>query len=206
MIFPANSYSSRKGELRVRVSEAWQHVERWLAAHAPEVLARFPPGASESALAAAEERLGFPLPRELRESLGVHDGNGGAFWLHEDRLGALMPVSDIIITWQMLVDLFGNGSNDASARPPAPIKRRWWHRKWVPFLHPDLGDKTCVDLDPAKGGRRGQVFYWSHTGGPEYVIAPSYAELFAGFVRELDEGRYRCEHGYQGLAYLHRVR
>jgi cell wall assembly regulator SMI1 len=190
----------------VGVHENWQQVERWLAAHAADVLARLPPGASESALVEAEETIGFPLPRDLRESLAVHDGNEGVFWLHEDQLGGLMPLRDIVETWQTLVDLFGDGSNDASAKPPAPIKRRWWHRKWVPFLHPDLGDKTCIDLDPAKGGKRGQVFFWSHTGGPGYIIAPSYAELFAGFVRELEEGRYVCQRGFRGLAYLDRVK
>jgi cell wall assembly regulator SMI1 len=104
----------------------------------------------------------------------------------------------------MLVDLFGNRSNDASAKPPKAVKRRWWNHKWVPFLDPDLGDKTCIDLDPAKGGKRGQVFYWSHTGGPGYVIAPSYGELLAGFAQDLEEGRYVCRRGFQGLAFLKR--
>jgi cell wall assembly regulator SMI1 len=190
----------------VGVAECWQRVERWLTAHAAGVLAHLPAGASESALAEAEEALGFPLSRDLRESLAAHDGNDGAFWLHKDDLGALMPLRDIVRTWQTLVGLFGDGDNDASAKPPARIKRRWWHRKWVPILDPDMGDKTCIDLDPARGGKRGQVFYWSHTGGPGYIIAPGYAELFADFVRDLEEGRYECRRGFRGLEYLERMK
>jgi cell wall assembly regulator SMI1 len=194
-----------KGRTCVGIHEAWQEVERWLGTHATDVLTRLPPGASESALVEAEAALGFSLPRELRESLAIHDGNERAFWLHEEQFGALMPLRDIVQTWQTLVELFGVGSNDASAKPPARIKRHWWHRKWAPFLHPDLGDKTCIDLDPAKGGKRGQVFYWSHTGGPGGIIAPSYQELFTGLVRDLEDGLYVCQRGFGGLAFLERV-
>lgn len=86
------------------IHEDWQQVEHWLAVHAVGVLARLPSGASESALIEAEEEIGFALPRELRASLAVHDGNDGAFWLHEDNLGALMSLGDIVETWQTLVE------------------------------------------------------------------------------------------------------
>src|SRR5439155_25422969 len=49
-----------------------------------------------------------------------------------------------------------------------------------------------IDLDPARGGKLGQMFEWAHDGGPiGGVAAPSYGTLFARFVRELKEGRYR---------------
>jgi len=53
---------------------AFARIDAWLEAHAPEVLARLRPGASEEELAGAETALGRALPTSLRTSYGAHDG------------------------------------------------------------------------------------------------------------------------------------
>src|SRR5439155_14367148 len=172
------------------IAENWQEVERWLKTHAPKVLARLPKGASETDLAYVEKTWRLTLPQELRESLAIHDGNARTFGLYtpdEHPLGELLSLHEIILAWRFL-----NKFARKKAESIKGVQRRWWHRKWLPVLGGNLDYHTCIDLDPAKGGKLGQMFEWAHDGGPiGVVVDPSYGKLFARFVQELKEGRYR---------------
>src|SRR5262245_8495180 len=131
--------------------------------------------------------MGLALPQELRESLALHDGNAETFALYgpdETPLGQLLSLTQIAGAWRSLKSLAGRRAESTKG-----VKRCWWLRKWVPVLG-GFGDHTCIDLDPARGGKLGQVFDWTHDGGPRAVVAPSYGEFFARFVRDLQEGRY----------------
>ncbi len=56
------------------------------------------------------------------------------------------------------------------------------------------GDGYVVDLDPAPGGTKGQVFYFTHDGArPRRVIADSFGEWLRLFADELVKGRFKVE-------------
>ena len=167
----------------------WADIERWLAAHVPEAIPLLPAGAAARALDGAEETLGYPLPRDVREFLSVHDG-GGNLWLH-DR-GEFMSLGTIL----------SSCNNDEWARPNGPIRKKWFTRKWLPVLDARTGDYVCIDLDPPRGGKRGQLITWSHDGGPAEVIAPSLPALLDAFVTELVAGRYTPKLDQAGQTYL----
>ena len=177
----------------------WADIERWLSVHAPAAIPLLPAGASSTALDAAEETLGYPLPREIREFLAVHDGSGN-LWLH-DR-GEFMSLGTMLSSWDNEFDLWGDGNNDEWADPQGPIKRKWFTREWLPVLDARTGDYVCIDLDPPRGGKRGQLIAWSHTTGPTEVIAPDFAALLGAFVAELSEGRYIPKLNQAGQPYL----
>jgi cell wall assembly regulator SMI1 len=193
------------GGVRGGTAETWQRVERWLSAHAPKVLARLPKGASEIALEEAEEVMGLALPQELRESLAIHDGADLYVYDSGRRdcpLGSPMAVREIAALHRRLVHLFGDGGNDEWAQPPPGVHGCWWHRAWVPALGHVNGDATCIDLDPAPGGVRGQVFGWAHDGGPGVVYAADYPAVLAGFAADLEAGRYAVAVSGRGEPYL----
>jgi cell wall assembly regulator SMI1 len=181
------------------VPGCWTRIERWLAANAPDALERLPRGVSPAAVAKAEKTLGYALPRAVVQSLSIHNGSGN-LWLYDH--GVFMSLERMAEEWDMLVDLWDDGNNDEWAEPKGPIKKRWFTRKWLPVLDTWTGDCACVDLDPPKGGKRGQVFAWSHTGGPTAVIAPSYAAMLRQFVKELEVGLYTRKLNQQGVPYL----
>jgi cell wall assembly regulator SMI1 len=183
----------------VKVAEYWADIERWLSAHAPDAIPLLPAGASAAAFEAAEETLGYPLPRELREFLAVHDGSGN-LWLH-DR-GEFMSLDTILSSWDNEFDLWGDGDNDEWATPRGPIKKKWFTRKWLPVLDARTGGYVCIDLDPPRGGKRGQLITWYHDNGPTEVIAPSFGALLGGFVAELAQGRYTPKLDDAGQPYL----
>ena len=187
------------------IAENWREVERWLSAHAPKVLARLPKGASETDFDYVEKTWRLALPRDLRESLAIHDGSAqtvGLYGPNESPLGELLSLHEIVLAWRSLKSLAGRKAESIKG-----VKKFWWHRKWLPVLG-GLGDHTCIDLDPARGGKLGQVFIWAHDSGPILdVVAPSYGALFARFVRELKKGRYRyLKTSPSGHARLDRLR
>lgn len=186
------------------VVDDWRRVERWLSAHAPAVLAHLPVGATAPDLDAAEASLGVPLPASVRESLAVHDG--ADLYIYDGQrgwpLGRPMALREIVAQHQMLVNLFGDGSNDEWAQPPPGVRACWWHREWLPVLGHVNGDATCIDLDPAPGGVCGQVFGWAHDGGPGVVCTADYTAVLAGFATDLEAGRYFAAMSGRGKPYL----
>jgi len=184
---------------RTDVAEYWADIERWLLIHAPAAIPLLPPGASATVMDAAENRLGFALPYEVRDFLAVHDGSGG-LWLH-DR-GEFMSLDSILSSWNLDFDLWGDGNNDEWANPHGPIKKHWFNRKWLPIVDARTGDYVCVDLDPPVGGEEGQLIAWYHDGGPRDVLASSFGGLLNEFVTELAGGRYAFKLDRAGVPYL----
>jgi len=184
---------------QVKVAECWTEIDRWLSTNAPAVLPFLPAGLPAAAFDAAAETLGFDIPSEVREFLSVHDGSGN-LWLH-DR-GEFMSLDTIVESWDIEFDLWGDGNNDEWATPQGPIKKKWFTRKWLPVLDARTGDYVCIDQDPPKGGRRGQLIAWYHDRGPTEVIAPSFGALLTQFVAELAEGRYTPKLNQAGQPYL----
>jgi cell wall assembly regulator SMI1 len=172
---------------KTNIAKCWADIEKWLTSKVPGAVPMLPGGASSKAFASAEKTLGFALPREVKEFLSIHDGSAH-LWLH-DR-GEFMSLEDILAAWDQEFDLWGDGNNDEWATPKGPIKNKWFTRKWLPILDARTGDYICVDLDPPKAGKRGQLIAWYHDQGPTQVIAPSFGSLLVEFVVELAGGLY----------------
>ena len=93
-----------------RVRSVWIRIEGWLRDHAPEIFEAMGEGASEEALAAAEETLELELPAELRHTLRRVDGiaragGGGVLQSWE-----LLSVEGIVQQYQGLMDLYERGA------------------------------------------------------------------------------------------------
>lgn len=60
-----------------------------------------------------------------------------------------------------------------------PVKRMYYNELWVPFAKDFGGNFIGVDLDPAKGGDRGQVIRFGRDEVPT-VLAPDLVHFFVG--------------------------
>ncbi|MEW1911298.1 SMI1/KNR4 family protein [Kitasatospora sp. NPDC085895] len=148
-----------------------QHVEH--SGAEPELSAPV----TEEQLAAAERRLGRPLPADLRALYLEADGDGGSealagyCWL--SLAGALAERDDYIgvpawfgwsLDWDKVV---------FDADPPNTVRRCSGHPGWLPFATGLDGNFLAVDLAPAADGRPGQVIEVGRdfNGGPRYVAS-----------------------------------
>jgi cell wall assembly regulator SMI1 len=186
------------------VDEIWQRIERWLSRNAKPVFKSLRPPASESEIAAAEDALSRPLPDDFRQSLLRHDGqrlstkSGTAPGFHSSEY--LLPLKDCLEYRQMMVELLGEGiGKDLDIDTEGPVRAVWWDRAWLPFTLDGMNNTECLDLHPARGGRKGQVIeHWSqeHT---RLVNARSFLAWLGGFADGLDAGEYVYAKEYNGV-------
>jgi cell wall assembly regulator SMI1 len=182
------------------VRDVWGRIEAVLRATAPELHARLAPGAAAEDLAAAQSALGWELPDDLRESYTIHDGSGEASVVpHDWRWGTgcpLLSLADAVRDRHMWVSWLDGGSFEGrAASPRGPIRPVWWNRRWLPVTWDGGGDHLCIDLDPAPGGRPGQVIYFSHEEGPMVVVAESWRAYLERYAAALESGNLRFEGG-----------
>jgi cell wall assembly regulator SMI1 len=145
-------------------------LDDWLAKHRPRYHAGLLPGAGAGDLDALAQVIGKPLPQELRQWLGWHNGQ------HDEMIGSfyeafnLMSAAQIAAAWQ-----------DRSAGPIAG-----WDSSWIPLLD-DYQDDLIV-LDPAEPGCAAREVWRGRDEHP--VVAPTLAAWLGRFVADVEAGRY----------------
>ncbi len=178
----------------------WQRIARWHREHLPEALRSddrprefLNPGAEDDALDAIEQAVGVSLPADVRESYRLHNGSRNEYailpWGYH-----LLPLAAVAQAWQMWQGHVANGLWEGeSSEPEGPIRPVHWNTRWVPISHNGGGDHQCVDLDPTRGGKVGQVIAFNHEVGPVRVLAPSFGAWLRAYAAELEGGRYRYD-------------
>jgi cell wall assembly regulator SMI1 len=188
------------------IAALWRRIDTALARHAPAVLDSLAGPAKAATLARLEAELGAPLPDDLKSSWAIRDGQDadagddqlGLFgdfpWLSVAAVRAerkemrelaktlgQLDQGDDFAAWHALV-ADGIGFIDG------PVKARDYHPLWIPIGSFDAGVFRYVDLDPAPGGRVGQVIEIDVEGLAWRVLAPSFADLLARFADALEAG------------------
>ncbi|MFE6160589.1 SMI1/KNR4 family protein [Streptomyces sp. NPDC056486] len=152
-----------------------------------------------------ERALGVRLPDDLRALYAVADGDGGDGgsrlfdrhpWLRLDQLVALHHAD----RWWAAGDTWKDhtlGSvrfEGPDGLPPARVRSSVDRPGWIIFAESTGGDFLAVDMDPAEGGRPGQVIRIGlhHDNGPVYV-AESVTELLRLQLAALERGDYTCD-------------
>ncbi|MEU9132314.1 SMI1/KNR4 family protein [Kitasatospora sp. NPDC048540] len=160
-----------------------------------------PAPVTEEQLAAAELRLGAPLPGDLRALYLEADGDGGSEalagygWLALDAALAERDSYIGVPTW------FGweHGWHQVvfDADPPDTVRRCSGHPGWLPFATWFDGNYFAVDLAPAAGGRPGQVIEVGRdfNDGPRYVASSVTAWLGQALGRPDPYGPQRSGDG-----------
>jgi cell wall assembly regulator SMI1 len=184
------------------VAKAWNTIEGVLYENAHSLFRALRKPASDAAIAKLARLLPTKLPTDFVRSLKIHDGLRDSY-LGPNRLfdyNALLPLSAIISEYRMMCDLqveceFGGtlAGCDRRVRNDAH-----WRPGWVPILDAD-GNKFVLDLDPARGGKLGQVFTWSNSGSTEQrILADSFGGWLADFAETLEKRRFRLSE-YGGI-------
>jgi cell wall assembly regulator SMI1 len=164
------------------VEASWARLRAILEQRAPALAQALSRPAGPKELARVSKQVGSPLPRDLAESLKIHNGMSRSY-LDVNRLfnyEALLSTKTIASRYGTMKAL-----HDANAFPAGGclITRTrklkndtWWRPGWIPITDSD-GNGYWIDLDPPPRGTKGQVFYFYNASArPRRVVAESYAE------------------------------
>ncbi|QEG26409.1 SMI1 / KNR4 family protein [Gemmata obscuriglobus] len=126
----------------------------------------------------------------MEQSYKVHDGSWG-LWMFPHGGGALATIQAIEGEWLRWQEVAAEGwFAEMGSEPEGPIKPVHWNSQWLPVTDAGSGNHFCVDLDPAPGGKVGQIIWFDHEVGPVRVVASGFAAWLEQYATALESGRY----------------
>lgn len=170
------------------LSKLWQRAEAVLKSKHPGRHKSLNKGATDAQLTALEKTLGVVLPDDFKASLKLHNGqnDSGPGVL---RGWELLSTDRILDEWNVWKELYDGGDfEENEGEPAAGVKPHWWHPLWIPITSDGGGNHQCLDLDPATGGKRGQVIQMWHDEGSRALEGASFEAWFGDFVQALEAG------------------
>ncbi|MEU6767851.1 SMI1/KNR4 family protein [Streptomyces sp. NPDC046853] len=176
--------------------ESWSRVMSLLRQHAPADHADLPGPATEQMLADAEERMGIPLPQDLRA------------WLLQNNLD--LPEEDaddevaccgfagfpdegsFFLGIRAMEQLYANRSMPGGFDPPDRPDNPFWRNEWIPFLSDQ--DGWAGKFIDVRDGRIGRWFVGEITVTGEYASLAHYFDSVAQTLTKIIDGSHPvCE-------------
>jgi cell wall assembly regulator SMI1 len=155
------------------VTTTWTKLEAWIRTNAPDLKKSLKKGASEKQIAKLEKHLGVELPEEYTTFLKLCDG------LNEN-------VAEQWTIWKDLLD--GGNFEGVTSKPQKGIRNDWWNPKWIPITHDGGGNHLCIDLEPARGGRPGQIITMWHDSPERQLMYPNLTEWLEHILNGVESG------------------
>lgn len=178
------------------MEKIWKRIDAWLKQNAPETFADLQPGASDADIKKAERALSCELPEVVTQSYRIHNGMRGGDGPLIDGW-SLLSLAVLVRGWKTLKKLSDDGTFESMEGDAAPqIKSDWWNPRWIPVASNSSGDFVCVDLDPKRGGKRGQVISFWHAGPRRELLATGFKAWLEQFADDLEAGKYKVEDGW----------
>ncbi|MEZ0373270.1 MAG: DUF6707 family protein [Candidatus Sericytochromatia bacterium] len=177
------------------MQKSWKTIEDWLGAKAPKLLSALRPGATEAEIKQAEAKMGIKFPKEVRASWLIHDGIGrnGPFFLDGH---TLLSLEDMVSDWRVCQELLDEDfAEDDNQNVHDAIRPRWWQTGWIPLTADGMGNHFCLDLAPARAGKKGQVISFWHDDDARELIAANFKDYLGGFAKSLSKGDYLWSDG-----------
>jgi len=171
------------------MTDTWKRLENLYSKYSPDILADLMPGASKEEFDGLEKLLKIQLPQSFWLVYLIHNGQTGIAapalvdWY-------LLPIKSIQKQWLLMSKLLDQGALNAEATAKGPVQPVWWKTSWIPVGASGGGDFQCLDLDPAPGGKAGQIVTFLHTDGERCVAASSLLSWMDDCAKKFEqEGR-----------------
>ncbi|MFD3626378.1 SMI1/KNR4 family protein [Streptomyces sp. DSM 116494] len=174
------------------VVESWSRVMGLLRQHAPADHADLAGPATEQMLAAAEARMGIPLPQDLRawllqNSLDLPEGD-----VDDDvaccGFAGFPDEGSFFLGIRAVEKLYANRSVPGGFDPPDQPDDPFWRKEWIPFLSDQDGwAGRFVDV---RDGRVGRWCVGESTITGEYPSLAHYFDSVAEMLTKVADGRH----------------
>ena len=187
------------------IRESWDQITQWFEANQPTVIGHLNPPATEAQFAAAEAALGNTLPDEFRQLYDIANGsdidipgvfeNGHWFMPLEhivEHAGIMkqfvesQPIEDFAF-WKSQVD-------EGMLMIRGAVKPHTFSPHWIPLTSSNGDVIRYIDLDPAPGGRVGQIIEVDTECASYALIAQSLSALLSRHAARLQSGEVKIEH------------
>jgi len=198
------------------LDKTWSRIRTWLASEYPELGDTLNYGILPEALAEIELNLGVQLPRAVRESYLVVDGQEA-----ESSAGCseglffgltFLPLETVLEEWRFWREVDDDPATGANSQlretmqsvPEGWIRREYSCRGWIPLITDKAGNYIGVDLSPpprpvnpdgspSPEGSPGQVIIFGRDFDTKIVLwrgdgESGWARWLASFMDELESG------------------
>jgi cell wall assembly regulator SMI1 len=160
------------------VKAAWERLKRWSAANLPRSRRTDSPPASEEQLREFEAVIGVKLPKDVRDSYRVYNGQCAGLGIIYGL--AVEPLRDCLCHWKSWVKGYKGNLEDGSdagldencsSFPQGFVRPVYFDRGWIPLTYDGGGNHIAVDLNPGPKGTRGQVIIFGRDDEFHPVLA-----------------------------------
>lgn len=181
-------------QLEIMLRDLWGRLAAIAARHGTTLALN--PGLPEATLAAAESRLGGPLPAGYRASLALHDGQASFAtgaptfpWL--PGCPPLAPLAQCLERWHELQGLAREFPPPEATEDGDRIRSGPYRARRIPIAGTRYwdGDITFLDLEPGPQGRSGQLITMV-TECDLVTLGPSFEAALARWVEALESGAW----------------
>lgn len=190
----ASPTKPKKTGKREGIKTLWKRIRTSLTDLAPDVAASLQDGAEAEAVSEAESKMAVALPKDVRDHFRTVNGQSAPLGLIAGYW--LLPIDQVAEEWSVWKDLLDSGTfGDNQGDPEDGVRGDWWNPAWIPFAADGAGDFYCIDLKPAKGGKKGQIVHLLHDDSPRNLAADSLRDWLQEFAEALDGGQYKVSSG-----------
>ena len=150
-------------------------------------------GASEKEIEKLEEKLNVAFPEDFKSFYQIHNGQ------RTDKFGMvpsgmILPLNNILSQLQIWKKIIDSGAiSGIRSEPELGVKNDWYNLNWIPITSDGSGNHLCMDLDPAEGGRIGQIITVEHDSPERFIVAPSFEDWIQNIVNEFKDGEYKFD-------------
>lgn len=187
------------------VIAAWDYIKNWCAEHSNDLYASLNDPCSSKDLKDVEKDLELILPKPVKVSLRIHDGQelDGLSGVRGLLFGLSLMTLDEIVSmkdhWSKIYyNLYTLQRNlnklpKQGSIPPNYIKLQYCNPKWVPMITDNAGNHIAIDLDPGMKGTIGQVIIFGRDFDTKFVLAENWGQFLTGFVLDLKSNNWDLE-------------
>jgi cell wall assembly regulator SMI1 len=166
------------------IEERWATIGGWLKSEYPDALSQFRKPATQAAILNAEKKLGVTLPDDYKQFLALH--NGQEEFAPMVGFGALFAIEEVAEAHANIVGDETPVDVDEAGEGVRPLD---YCKGWIPISRSARGrDYLCIDLDPAKGGTRGQIIEYVVDSNARSLVAKSFADLLSLYFQQAQTG------------------
>ncbi|KAJ1309758.1 hypothetical protein OPQ81_006523 [Rhizoctonia solani] len=187
------------------LANTWDRIRKFMAREYPELGDSLNYGLAPAIIDQVEAELGMTLPRAVRESYLLCDGqeaeSGGSCAEGLFYGLTLLPLEDVLEEWRFWREVDEDPTTGANPQllqvmasiPTGWIRKAYSCRGWLPLVTDKAGNYLGVDLAPAEQGTYGQVIVFGRDFDTKVVMfrgegEDGWATWLQSFVEELETG------------------